>query len=64
MKTAIKYGRESLSLEDILGALRSRDLENKKDKKATSSNGEGLEVMGGPEKRHQSKGRKNSRSQS
>ena len=52
MKTAIKYGRESLSLEDIFGALRSRDLENKNDNKATSSNGEGLEVTGRPEKRH------------
>ena len=64
LKTAIKYGRKSLSLEDVLGTLRSRYLEIKKDKKATSSGGEGLQVRGKPEKRHQSRGRKNSRSQS
>ena len=64
LKTAIKYGRDSLSLEDVLGALRSRDLENKKDKKTTSSGGEGLQVRGRPKKRHQSRGRKNSKSQS
>ena len=33
LKTAIKYGRESLSLDDVLGALRSRDLEIKFEKK-------------------------------
>ena len=58
LKTAIKYGRKSLSLEDVLGTLRSRYLEIKKDKKATSSGGEGLQVRGKPEKRHQSRGRK------
>ena len=66
LKTAIKYGRESLTLEDVLGALRSRDFEIKKDKKAASSSGEGLRVRGRPDKRFNSKGRKksNSRSQS
>lgn len=44
MKTAIKYGRESVSLEDVLVALRSRDLEVKKDKKASPA--EGLQERG------------------
>ena len=42
LKTTIKYGRESLSLEDVIGVLRSRYFEIKKDKKATGSSGEGL----------------------
>ena len=36
LKAAIKYGRESLSLDDVLGALRSRDLEIKFEKKTNS----------------------------
>ena len=34
MKTAIKYGRESFSLEEVLVALRSRDLETKEEQKS------------------------------
>ena len=33
LKAAIKYGKESLSLDDELGALRSRDLKIKFEKK-------------------------------
>ena len=41
LKSAIKYGRETLSLDDALEALRSRDLEIKIEKKEVS---EGLQV--------------------
>jgi len=37
VKIAIKYGRTLLSLEDVLSALRSRDLEFKKDKKSNNA---------------------------
>ena len=43
LKTTIKYGRESLSLDDVLGALRSRDLEIKIEKKTSSKS---LQVRG------------------
>lgn len=33
LKSATKYGRESLYLEGVLGALRSRELENKFEKR-------------------------------
>ena len=39
LKIAIKYGRESITLEDDLVALRSRDFEIKKDKKSTPIEG-------------------------
>ena len=42
-KAAIKYDRESLTLDDVLGALRPRELEIKTKKKASS---EGLQVRG------------------
>ena len=42
VKTAIKYGRTLLSLQVVLSALRSRDLEFKKEKKV--NNAEGLNV--------------------
>ena len=61
LKSAIKYGRESLSLDDVLGALRSRDLEMKMERKGTT---EGLQVKGRPQKRDQSKPRQKSRSKS
>ena len=64
LKTTIKYGHESLSLEDVLGALRSRDFEIKKDKKSSSLVGERLLVRGRPDKKSHSKGKRNSRSQS
>ena len=62
LKAAIKYGRESLSLDDVLGALRSRDFEIKKEKEGSTS--EGLQVRGRLEKKNFQKGRINSRSQS
>ena len=61
LKLAIKYGRESLSLDDVLGPLRSRDLEMKFEKKGSS---EGLQVRGRPEKREQFKVCGKSRSKS
>ena len=36
LKATIKYGRESLSLDDVLGALRTSDLEIKFEKKRNS----------------------------
>ncbi|TXG70421.1 hypothetical protein EZV62_005356 [Acer yangbiense] len=48
LKAAIKYGRDSLSLEDVLGALRSREMEMRSEKRA--SIGEGLNVRGRSEK--------------
>ena len=44
LKAAIKYGRDSLTLEDVLIALRSREMEMRSEKRA--SNGEGLNVRG------------------
>ena len=58
LKSVIKYGRESLSLDDLLGALRSRDLEIKIKKK---TNSESLQVRGRQLRRDQSKNRWNSR---
>ncbi|KAI9186582.1 hypothetical protein LWI28_018815 [Acer negundo] len=63
LKAAIKCGRDSLSLEDVLGALRSRETEMRSEKKASS--GEGLNVKGRTEKKNNSrKGRGKSRSKS
>ena len=59
MKTAIKYGRKSFSLEDVIRALRSKDFEIKKDKKFGNSTGEGLQVRGRPDKRNNPQGKKN-----
>ena len=61
LKAATKYGRNSLTLDDVLGALRSRELEIKIEKKATS---EGLQVKGMTPRRDQQKGRGKSRSKS
>ena len=61
LKAAIKYGRESLSLDDVLGALRSRDLELKSERK---TNSESLQVKGRPQKRDQFRGCGKSRSKS
>ena len=61
LKAAIKYGRDSLTLDDVLGALRSRELEIKIEKKATS---EGLQVRGRTPRRDHQKGRGKSRSKS
>ncbi|KAL5552341.1 hypothetical protein UlMin_002517 [Ulmus minor] len=56
LKAAIKYGRDSLTLEDVLGALRSREMEMRSEKRA--SNGEGLNVRGRLERKDRSnKGR-------
>ena len=59
LKTSIKYGRNSLTLDDVLDVLRSRELEIKIEKKATS---EGLQVRGRTPKRDQQKGCGKSRS--
>ena len=61
MKAAIRYGRESLSLDDVLGALWSRDLEIKFEKK---HNSESLQVRGRSQKRDQFKPRGKGRSKS
>ncbi|TXG70425.1 hypothetical protein EZV62_005360 [Acer yangbiense] len=63
LKAAIKYGRDSLSIEDVLGALRSREMEMRSEKRA--SIGEGLNVRGRYEKKGNNyKGRGKSRSKS
>ena len=62
LQTIIKYGRESLSLHDVLGALRSRDFEIKKEKKGSNSTSEGLQVRGRLEKKNFQRGKRNSRS--
>ncbi|KAL5556552.1 hypothetical protein UlMin_038788 [Ulmus minor] len=49
LKAAIKYGRDLLTLEDVVGALRSREMEMRSKKRA--SNGKGLNVRGRHEKR-------------
>ena len=48
LKTAIKYGRESLTLDDVLGTFRLRELEIKIKRKASS---EGMQIRGRPQKR-------------
>jgi len=60
MKTTIKYGKESLSLEDVLVALRSRDLETKKEQKSCFF--EGLYVKEKSNKKSHSRGNSESRS--
>lgn len=62
LKTTMKYGRQTLTLEDVLVALRSRDLELKKEKRNTPA--EGLQVRGKPGKKSKSKGKNHSRSKS
>ena len=62
MKTTIKYGRKSLSLEDVLVALRSRDLEIKKEKKSNLT--EGLYVKEKYKKKSHFRGRSVTRSHS
>ena len=60
LRTIMQYGRTSLSLEDVVSALRSRDLEDdKKDKKI--NNAEGLNVKGNWEHKSKNKGKGNSR---
>ena len=61
LKAAIKYERESLSLDDVFGALRLTDLEVKFEKKANS---ESLQVRGRPQKRDKSKNHEKTRSKS
>ena len=61
IKVAIKYGRDSLTLEDILGALRSKELENKIERR---NNSEGLQVRGRTQRRDQNKNRGKTRSKS
>ena len=61
VKAAIKYGRELLTLDDVLGALRSRELEIKTGKKASSK---GLHVRGRSPRRDQQRNRGKSRSKS
>lgn len=60
-KLAIKYGRESLSLEDILRAFRSKELEIKFQKKTIA---EGLQTKGRSEKKTQYKDKSNNKSKS
>lgn len=48
VKTAIKYGRDSLTLDIVLNALRSRELQIKK---ATSMDGKAHMTRGRPEKK-------------
>ncbi|TXG60670.1 hypothetical protein EZV62_015243 [Acer yangbiense] len=63
LKATIKYGRDSLTLEDVLGALRFMEMEMRSEKKA--STGKGLNVRGRTEKKNSSrKGRGKSRSNS
>ena len=63
VKATIKYGKDNLSLDDVLGALRSRDLEIKFEKK-DSNNRENLMACGRPDKRDGRNCRGKSRSKS
>ena len=65
VRTTIKYGRDTLTSDIVINAIRSRDFETriKKEKPGTSGNGEGYCVRGrSPFKKGNQKG--NSRSQS
>lgn len=59
LKSTIKYGRDSLTLEDVLEALNSRELKIKSEKK---SNSKGLFSRGRTNKRRYSCGRRTSNS--
>ena len=58
-KETMKYGRKTLTLEEVQSALRSKELELKK----KGSNGEGLSIRGRSDKRN-NKGKASSRSKS
>ncbi|KAJ0102292.1 hypothetical protein Patl1_06084 [Pistacia atlantica] len=54
VKNAIKYGRENVSLDDVIAALRIRDLEIRTERKG---NGDGLYVNARSEKKYNKKGK-------
>lgn len=54
VKTAIKYGRTSITLEEVISALKSKDLEIRAEK-ASSSNGENHTARRRPNQRSQSR---------
>lgn len=56
VKSAIKFGRRSITLDEVTAALRSWDLELKHTAKI-SSNGESLNVHGRPQSRNGNKNR-------
>ena len=62
VKAAIKFGRKSISLDEVISALRSWELEMKVTQKS-NGNGESLNVRGRPNYRDH-KGRNKSRSKS
>ena len=63
MKAAIKFGRKTITLDEVISSLRSWDLETKTVVKS-NGNGENLNVRGRPSDRNQFKPRTKSRSKS
>ena len=65
LKDTLKYGKEALTLEEVLSAVFSKELDLKASGKLSKSNGECLNVRGRPDKRGSSdKNRGKSRSKS
>ena len=65
LKDTLKYGRETLSLEEVVSAVYSKELDLKTSSKVSKSSAEGLNVRGRPDKRNSNdKGRDKSRSNS
>ena len=63
VKVAIKFGRKTITLDEVISALRSWDLETRAITKS-SGNGESLIVRGRSNDRNQNRGRGKSRSKS
>ena len=65
LKDTLKYGKETLSLEEVVSAVYSKELEMKSTSKTNKASAEGLTVRGRSEKRNANdKGRGKSRSKS
>ena len=66
LRDTLKYGKESLSFDEVISATYSKELDLKANRKQFKPNGEGLNVWGRPGKRdfNNNKGRHKSRSKS
>ena len=63
LKDTLKYGKETLSLDEVISAAYSKELDLKASGKTSKSNGEGLNVRGRSEKK-ENQGRSHSKSRS
>ena len=63
MKAAIKFGRQTITLDEVISTLRSWEMEIISTSKK-GSNGESLNIRGRQKERYQSRGRSKTRSKS